>query len=275
MTRIDFKRFKAKLLQNIRLSQRATDIETDGLSLMAYFKKTAVIWLALSLALTVGGCGTEQTSKSENMIPETEPLNEGNIVTLPEPTKDSDVSIEEAFNLRKSVREYTTDSLTLREISQILWAAQGKNAQGSRTAPSAGALYPINVYIVSSSMNSLAAGIYKYQPESHALVRLAEGDYRSKLSAASLSQESIAVAPAVIVLSGVSERTTPKYGERGERFVYMEVGHVAQNILLQAVSLDLGTVSIGAFDDQAVNALLLMEKSEQPLYVLPIGRMPD
>jgi len=242
---------------------------------MTRITKIAVIGLVLSFVFLVDGFAGKHVSASDHSSDATGLINEDSSITLPEPEKDSSVSIELALNLRKSVREYTGESLTLQEISQIMWAAQGENEQGSRTAPSAGALYPIEVYLVLSSVDGLVSGIYKYQPDSHSLVLIKEGEYGQKLSEASLSQESIAKAPAVIVLAGVAERLTVKYGERGERFMYVEVGHVAQNILLQGVSMELGAVTIGAFNDDAVHQLLLMEASEQPLYVLPIGKLLD
>jgi SagB-type dehydrogenase family enzyme len=156
-------------------------------------------------------------------------------IKLPKPRQDSTISVEKALKERRSVRDYKNESLTISEISQLLWSAQGITASGGlRTAPSAGALYPLEVYIIVGNVTNMKSGIYKYIPESHELVKVIAGDKRSELSNAALHQSPIKDAPAVIVISAVYERTTGKYGERGVRYVHMEVGHAAQNILLQA-----------------------------------------
>lgn len=192
---------------------------------------------------------------------------------LPEPRFESEMSIEETLYQRASIRQYTDEALTLEEISQLLWAAQGENQKGTRTAPSAGALYPIEVYFLVGKVEPLSPGLYHYSQDSHALTLLVEDDLRPALTERSLSQESIHQAPAVIVLSGVVERTAEKYGDRAERYMWIEVGHVTQNILLQAQALNIGGVSIGAFDDGGVHDLLMMEENEQPLYVIPLGKI--
>ncbi len=196
-----------------------------------------------------------------------------NPVNLPDPRFESEVSIEETLYKRASLRQYADEALTLEEISQVLWAAQGENQKGTRTAPSAGALYPIEVYVLVGEVKSLSPGLYHYGQNSHALTLLVEGDLRAALTERSLSQESINQAPAVIVFSGVVERTADKYRDRGERYMWMEVGHITQNILLQAQALNIGGVSIGAFDDEEVHELLMMEENEQPLYVIPLGKI--
>ena len=158
------------------------------------------------------------------------------------------------------------------EISQILWSAQGiTSARGFRTAPSAGALYPLELYIIAGNIKDLPAGIYKYRPRDHALREIVSGDRRSDLSRAALRQSSIKKAPAVILFCAVYERTTGKYGQRGIRYVHMEVGHAAQNISLQAIALGLHTAVIGAFRDAEVKAIANLPADEQPLYFVPIG----
>jgi SagB-type dehydrogenase family enzyme len=192
---------------------------------------------------------------------------------LPEPRHDSKISIEKALKERRSVRHYRNEPLTISEISQLLWSAQGITSPGGlRTAPSAGALYPLEVYIIVGNVTNMKSGIYKYIPESHELVKVIEGDKRSELSNAALHQSPIKEAPAVIVISAVYERTTGKYGERGIRYVHMEAGHAAQNICLQAVSLNLGTVVIGAFKDEMVKKALNLGDKEDPLSIIPVGR---
>lgn len=203
----------------------------------------------------------------------TMPEYESEIIKLPEPKYDGSIPVEEALFKRKSVRDFKDMPLTFSEVSQLLWAAQGiTGAGGRRTAPSAGALYPLEIYVVAANVNGLLAGIYKYRPNRHELLRIIKGDKRNDLCDAALGQSSIRRSAAVIVLSGVYERTTEKYGERGIRYVHMEVGHAAQNIYLQAVSLGLGTVVIGAFRDEAVKRIFKMAGGEMPLYIMPVGR---
>lgn len=196
------------------------------------------------------------------------------IIQLPPPRFESEISIEEALLKRRSVREYKDEPLTLVEVSQLLWAAQGITDQeeGKRTTPSAGALYPLEVYLVAGKVDGLASGVYRYQPLEHGLIKIKEGDRREELAKVALGQEAIKEASIVLVLAAVYERTTVKYGERGIKYVHLEAGHAAQNIYLQAVSLNLGTVTIGAFSDQEVKELLDLPKEEQPLYLMPVGK---
>ena len=194
-------------------------------------------------------------------------------IKLPEPDYDSKTSIEKALLERRSVRGYKKESLTLIEVSQLLWAAQGiTNKRGFKTAPSAGALFPLEVYIVVGDVNDLPEGIYQYKPHKHELLKIADGDKRSELCTAALGQGCIKQCAAAIVFSAVYERTTKKYGERGIRYVHMEIGHAAQNVHLQVVSLNLGTVVVGAFHDNEVKRVMNMTDKEQPLCIMPIGR---
>jgi SagB-type dehydrogenase family enzyme len=194
-------------------------------------------------------------------------------VRLPEPKHDSKVSVERALAERRSIRGFPDEALTPADVSQLLWAAQGlTDPAGHRTAPSAGALYPLEVYLVSGHVASLPAGIYRYHPQGHELVKLLDGDRRSDLCSAALSQTAIKQAPVSIVITAVYERTTRKYRDRGIRYVHMEAGHAAQNICLQAVSLDLGTVVIGAFNDDDLKKLMPLGPSEEPLYLIPVGK---
>jgi len=200
--------------------------------------------------------------------------NKTGTIRLPDPLQDSDTSIEAALLARRSVRSYQDGPLTRAEISQLLWAAQGiTSPRGLRSAPSAGALYPLEMYVVAGNVDDLPDGVYKYGPEKHDLTGLAEGDKRKELCSAALGQTSVRNAAAVIVISAVYERTTAKYGERGIQYVHMESGHAAQNIFLQAVPLNIGTVVIGAFYDEAVKKVLKMPEREQPLYIMPAGRI--
>lgn len=194
-------------------------------------------------------------------------------IKLPKPRQKGKISVEEALLSRRSVREYSSKPLTVSDLSQLLWAAQGiTRAGGYRTAPSAGATYPLEVYLVTGNVEELPSGIYKYDPRAHDLTLIAAGDKRSDLSRAALGQECIERAPASLVFSAVYERTTGRYGERGRRYVHMEVGHAAQNVYLQAAALNLGTVVIGAFHDDRVRKLIQMPSKEEPLYIMPVGR---
>lgn len=195
------------------------------------------------------------------------------IIKLPQPRQQSSTSIEEALRQRRSVRDYSDSSLSLAEISQLLWAAQGiTNREGLRTAPSAGALFPLEVYVVAGWIENLFHGVYKYHPERHELTMEIEGDLRSNLYNAALEQESILESPASIVITAVFERVTIKYGSRGIMYVHMEAGQAAQNVHLQAEALNLGTVVIGAFYDEQVKKVLHLPKDEQPICIMPIGR---
>lgn len=192
---------------------------------------------------------------------------------LPQPRRSGPWSVEGALAERRSVREYTGEPLTRAELAQLLWAAQGiTSAEGLRTAPSAGALYPLEVYVAVGAVDDLPSGIYRYEPARHALELVASGDRRAELAAAALGQECVQDGAAVLALAAVYRRTTGKYGERGIRYVHMEVGHAAQNVCLQAVALGLGTVVVGAFDDRDVKRILNMGAREEPLCLMPVGR---
>lgn len=194
------------------------------------------------------------------------------VVTLPSPRLDSGFALERALAERRSVREFGSRALALGELAQLLWTAQGvTHRDGRRTAPSAGALYPLELYVVAGDVRDLAPGVYQHLPARHALQQLAAGDVRGQLCAAALAQECVAAGAAVVVFTAVERRTTRKYGERGVRYVHIEVGHAAQNLALAATALGLGSVTVGAFDDAAVARLLNLPKGEAPLYLMPVG----
>lgn len=187
---------------------------------------------------------------------------------LPPPRTTGSTSLEEALARRRSVRAFSSAPLTDGEVGQLLWAAQGITAEGGqRTAPSAGALYPLELYAVTPD------GLWHYLPEGHALTLLSDEDLRVELRRAALDQDAVGTAPLVVVITGVVERTAIKYGPgRAPRYVRLEAGHAAQNLLLQAVALDLGAVPIGAFVDSEVARVLGLPTDETPLYLLPVGR---
>lgn len=193
-------------------------------------------------------------------------------VPLPEPRTRSEVSLEQALSERRSRREYRAAAVSLSEIGQLAWAAQGITHAGYRSAPSAGALYPLELYVVVGKADGLASGVYRYVPGGHRLKRMRAGDLRTDLAHAALGQDCVRDAAAVLVFAAVERRTTRKYGTRGVRYIHMEVGHAAQNAFLQATALGLGAVVVGAFDDPAVKSLLGLPAEEEPLYLMPFGR---
>ncbi len=193
-------------------------------------------------------------------------------IELPAPEAKGGMPVETALANRRSARRFSDAALTLSQVGQLLWAAQGiSDPRGYRTAPSAGALYPLEVYIVAGKTEDLPAGVYRYLPVNHQLQMTASGDLRDDLSGAALNQSSVKNAPGVIVICAVYERVTGKYRERGVRYVHMEAGHAGQNIALQAVSLGLGTVPVGAFRDDAVKKIIAAGQNEVPLYLIPVG----
>ncbi len=194
-------------------------------------------------------------------------------IALPEPIKSGNTSLEQLLQQRRSIREYQDTKLSKDQIAQLLWAAQGStHPQGLRTAPSAGALYPLELYLVVGNVEGLTTGVYHYQIQKHQLEILSKRDVRKVLSQAALGQTWIKEAAAVVVFTAEYERTTKKYGKRGVRYVHMEVGHAAQNVFLQAEALVLGTVTVGAFDDDKVTAVLQLPSELKPLLLMPIGK---
>ena len=196
------------------------------------------------------------------------------VARLPQPLFQGKRSVEMALRMRRSVRDYTGEPLTRAELAQLLWAAQGiSGAGGMRTAPSAGALYPLQVYVAVGDVIGLPSGIYRYEPHHHVLVSVASGDRRGELCAAALAQPCVAAAGVVIAFAADYGTTTAKYGKRGIRYVHMEAGHAAQNVYLQAAALNLGTVVVGAFDDREVHNIMGMGSREDPLCLMPVGRV--
>jgi len=187
------------------------------------------------------------------------------LAVLPGPKKRGALSLEEALARRRSERSFVRRTLDREQISQLLWAAQGVTEGRLRTAPSAGALYPLEVYLVTGE------GIYHYLPQSHELEPIAEGDLLPQLSKAALGQECVREAPVSVVIAAVYQRAERRYGERAARYVWIEAGHVAQNVHLQAVAMGLGSVPVGAFDDRQVHRVLSLPESQMPLYIIPVG----
>ncbi|MEM0202814.1 MAG: SagB/ThcOx family dehydrogenase [Archaeoglobaceae archaeon] len=224
-------------------------------------------WIMVILLIALAGCvqpsGNGKVSDYKDF---------GERIKLPEPSLDGKKSLEKTLAERRSIREYSNEPLTIQELSQLLWSAQGiTDPRGFRTAPSAGALYPLEVYVVVGRVEGVKPGVYRYVPQNHEIVRVLEGDVREELSTSAVGQKWVKDAAIDIVITAVYERTTSKYGERGIRYVHFEVGHVAQNVLLQATALDLGAVPVGAFYDEKVKKLLNLS-IEEPLYIIAIGR---
>lgn len=193
-------------------------------------------------------------------------------IYLPQPRLDSSSSVERTLNQRRSVRNFSAVAITLGKISQILWSAQGiTSPDGLRTAPSAGALYPLEITLVAGNIAGLMPGVYRYSTVGHALTAIAAGDLRADLARAALDQQWMQAASAVLVFGAVEERTTRKYGSRGVSYIYIEVGHVAQNVFLQAQALGVGAAVVGAFDESRIAALVQMPEGESPLYLMPVG----
>ncbi len=201
-------------------------------------------------------------------------IQSGDMINLPQPVSDGQVSVEEALRLRRSIRNYKDEPLQLEELSQLLWSAQGiTNERGFRTAPSAGATFPLEMFVVVNNVEHLGKGIYHYHPHEHQLAFLREEDVSSALFRACLSQSMILDGGAVLVFAAVFERTTSRYGERGERYVYNEIGHAGQNVHLQAAALNLGTVVIGAYRDDEVEEILQLGDRYRVLYLMPVGKI--
>jgi SagB-type dehydrogenase family enzyme len=206
------------------------------------------------------------------------------MIKLPSPQSKGKVSLEETISRRRSIRKYRSEPLILFQLSQILWAAQGlTGTRRFRAAPSAGATYPLEIFAVvgrrgvimgeaTQGARELEAGIYHYEVDSHSLTLHRPADVRPELARAALNQEFIVEAPVDIVICALLNRTSRRYGKRADRYVHMEVGHVGQNIHLQAVALGLATVEVGAFDDEDVGAVLGVDEQTRPLYIMPVGK---
>lgn len=220
-----------------------------------------VLLLVVTVLLHFGGCATRPAESGyQTPVPDSEEI------ALPPPRVTGEMALEEAIASRRSVREFTDEALSRSEISQLLWAVQGITDQrGLRASPSAGALYPLEVYV------ALPEGTYHYLPRSHAIQLVSERDLREDLWEAGLKQDALRQAPAIFVIAAIYERTEAKYGDRAQRYVQMEAGHAAQNLLLQAAALDLGAVPIGAFHDDQIQASLGLPADHRVLYLIPVG----
>jgi SagB-type dehydrogenase family enzyme len=215
--------------------------------------------------------GTNMTSESE--IEQGAGATGEGLVVLPAPDFEGQIALGKALSARRSLREFKAGAVSLAEVSQLLWAAQGVTSdKGHRTTPSAGALYPLELYLLAGNVEGLEQGVYHYQPKEHAILRIAKDDLRLELAKAAISQDWMAHAPLILVITAIYERTNAKYGDRTIRYVNMEVGAASQNVALQGEALGLGTVMVGAFYEMKVQSLLELPEDMIPLCLLPVGK---
>jgi SagB-type dehydrogenase family enzyme len=214
-------------------------------------------------------------NSEENIISLTQIEDSPLTYLLPPPTIVGNMSVEEALMNRRSHRSFQDTPLTPEQLSQVLWAAYGvSDDRGFRTAPSAGALFPLEIFVVVGDVTGVEIGVYRYIPREHKIVRTSDEDIREELGYLAWGQTFIQDAPIIIIYTAIFDRTTVRYGvEQGRVYVYMEVGHSAQNVYLQVESLGLGTCAVGAFMDNNINALLGLppESEEELLYLMPVG----
>lgn len=178
------------------------------------------------------------------------------------------MSLDHALAMRRSVRKFQNHPLSLKQISQLLWAAQGiTDKRGFRTAPSAGALYPLEIYVVKRD------GVWRFNPHTQTLSEINDKDLRAPLAEAAYDQTFVARTPFDLVITGIAKRTTRKYGPRGVNYMYAEAGHAAQNYLLEATALHLGAVPIGGFKPYEVQKILKLPSQEEPIYIIPTGKI--
>lgn len=194
------------------------------------------------------------------------------VVSLPAASVKGTMSLEEAIVKRQSASLFKAEPISVQQLSQLLWAAQGVTSKG-RTAPSAGALYPLDLYVIAGNVKDLPPGIYRYLPMDNSLELLQSGDKRKELATAVHEPKDISAAAALIVIAANPVKTQAKYGSRGQRFVYLETGHATENLLLQAAALGLGTVAIGGFEENTLQLLMNLPKEEEALYIVPVGKI--
>lgn len=194
---------------------------------------------------------------------------------LPLPTWQGSVPVEQAIRQRRTIRSFTSRALNVNQLSQLLWSASGITEENGykRAAPSAGALYPMDVYVVvgRSSVPPIEAGIYHYEPGEHQLSEVLQGDVRSSVAKACLSQMWMAKAPITMVITAEYRRVTVKYGKRGIKYALIEAGHMGQNIFLQAQALGLEAGIVGAFHDAELIDAIAIPAAHEPILLMPVG----
>ena len=196
-------------------------------------------------------------------------------ISLPKPSSDGKVSVEKAIKGRRTVRDFRQKSLSLNHLSQLVWSGQGitDSSENKRAVASAGALYLLDLYILigENGVEKMEGGVYRYLPKEHSLLPTAKGDRRREIASASLSQMWMARAPVLFIITAEYRRITGKYGERGMRYALNEVGHVGQNLFLQAEALGLGAGIVGAFHDSEVSNVAGLPSKHEPLLIMPVG----
>jgi SagB-type dehydrogenase family enzyme len=221
----------------------------------------------LAAVALAGGCASQEPSRLQRL--KTPQARYGSPVPLPPPATVGAISLEQAIERRRSLRAFRPDPLPTAAIGQLLWAGQGiTSPDGKRAAPSAGALYPLELYAVTSGQ------LMHYLPDGHRAETRVVSDLRPGLKAAAVGQASVGAAPVVIVVAAVPSRTTPRYGSQAEEFIQMEVGHAAENILLQAAALGLAAVPVGSLDPSRAADTLALPSDQTVLYLIPVGHVP-
>jgi SagB-type dehydrogenase family enzyme len=229
--------------------------------------RAKIKWYSFWLLIVLSGCSTRE-GNSQMVV-----KNKKNSIQLPVPKTNGALSVEQAIAQRRSIRQYKQLPLSIDTIAQLLWAAQGithdtlKRAVPSAAVPDGGPLYPLELYLVAKNITGLAAGVYHYIVQKHALEQCVSEDVSACLS----SQPCVMQAMASIVICGDYERIGRAYPEQAQRYTHMEVGMAAENLYLQSQALNVGTVFVGHFDEKAVHALLALPAKEQPLCIMPLG----
>jgi SagB-type dehydrogenase family enzyme len=259
-------------VSDYNLERQKMSFPDGGNAMRRIWSQRATALFLLLLLILTGGAIMISLNPQIPSTPEDRPIISP-AIQLPAPDLVGSMPVEQALYERRSLRVYQESPLTLVELSQLLWAAQGvTHPNGWRTAASAGGLYPLELLVVVGQVVGLEAGVYRYDPDRHEISLNQPGDQRAALSQAALDQESVARGAVVLALAAVYERTTGRYSERGRQYVHMEVGIASQNIHLQATSMGLGTLFIGAFYDEQAEAVLGLAEDERLLCLMPVGR---
>lgn len=194
-------------------------------------------------------------------------------IALPKPSVDGSCALERALAIRRSVRVFSGRPLQLPELGQLLWACQGRTSpDGYRTAPSAGATFPLEIYAAVGAVESIPAGIYHYAPAGHQLALLREGDVRARVASTVVDQDFIADASVILVIAALYARTAEKYGAHAARYAAIEAGCVSQNAALQGAALGIGSVMVGAINESAIQKELRLPGDHRPVLLMPFGR---
>ncbi|MBM4403746.1 MAG: SagB/ThcOx family dehydrogenase [Candidatus Cloacimonetes bacterium] len=233
----------------------------------SYVKLSLAVLITILILLPLWLACAKPAETSGNQPP-------GITIPLPEPMITGSVSVEQAIHQRRSTRSFKDESLSIAQISQILYSAQGISHQerGLRTAPSAGAIYPLELYAIIGKADDIDPGLYRYQPTTHSLALIQTGDLRQSIISKVSRQAFVASAPISLILTVAYERISERYSERGMMYAHMEVGHVGQNVHLQAEALGLGTVMVGAFNESELAKQMALPDGEIPLYIMPVGK---